>query len=281
MKRLLASAAIVAAFAAPAFADGHAETNGETVLATVNGTDITVGHLIAMLGMLPTEYQGLPDQVLFDGMLEQLVQQQILADAADDDISNQVQLGLENERRAFLAAMYMDEVALANISEEELQAEYEAVYGAAEPTVEYNAAHILLETEEAAQDILTRLEAGDDFAELAAENSIGPSGPNGGALGWFGAGMMVPEFEAAVFELEVGEVSPPVQTQFGWHVVLLNETRETPPPSLEDVQAELEEGLRRGRVDARLEELTAEAEVERPELEIDVSVIRNSDLIAE
>lgn len=277
MKRLLASAALAAALAAP----GYAQTDGETVLATVNGTDITVGHLIAMLGMLPAEYQGLPDQVLFDGMLEQLVQQQILADAADDDISNPVQLGLENERRAFLAAMYMDGVAMADITEEELQAEYDAVYGAAEPTVEYNAAHILLETQEEAQAIIDQLGEGADFAELAAENSIGPSGPNGGSLGWFGAGMMVPEFEAAVFELEVGEVSPPVETQFGWHVVLLNETRETPPPSLEDVQAELTEGLRRARVDARLEELTAEAEVARPELDIDVSVIRNSDLIAE
>lgn len=283
MKKLLASVSLVAALAAPSFgpalADGHA--SADTVLATVNGQDITVGHLIAMRQMLPAEYQQLPDEVLFDGMLEQLVQQQVLADAASEDVTRSMELGLENERRAFLAAMYMDDVAMADLGDEELQAAYDAQYGEVEPTVEFNAAHILLETEENAQAMITALEAGDDFAELAAEHSIGPSGPNGGALGWFTAGMMVPEFEAAVFELEAGEVSSPVQTQFGWHIVLLNETREQAAPTLDDVRAELEETVRRGRVDARLEELTAGAEVAYSEVEVDPAMIRNTDLIAQ
>lgn len=280
MKMLFASVAMAAALATPAFADGH--VSADTVLATVNGEAITLGHLIAMRQMLPAEYQQLPDEVLYDGMLEQLVQQQILADAAEAvEISPQVQLGLENERRAFLAAMYMDDVAMADLTPEDVQAEYDAVYGATEPVVEFNAAHILLETEEEATAMITALSEGADFAELAAENSIGPSGPNGGALGWFTAGMMVPEFEAAVFGLEVGEVSAPVQTQFGWHIVLLNETREQAPPTLEEVSAELEEGLRRARVDTRLEELTADADVDRPELEIDAAMIRNLDLLAQ
>lgn len=279
MKKLIASLALAAACAGPAFADGH--VGGDTVLATVNGQDITLGHLIAMRQMLPAEYQQLPDEVLFDGMLEQLVQQQVLADAASDNITEQMQLGLDNERRAFLAAMFMDEVALAEITDEEMQAEYDAVYGATEAAVEFNASHILVETEEEAQSLIEALAEGSDFAELAMEFSTGPSGPRGGELGWFGPGMMVPEFEEAVFGLETGEVSSPVQTQFGWHVVLLNETRETPAPTLEEVQGELEEGLRRARVDARLEELTAAAEIVRPELEIDPAVLRNPDLIAQ
>jgi peptidyl-prolyl cis-trans isomerase C len=93
--------------------------------------------------------------------------------------------------------------------------------------------------------------------------------------------MMVPEFEEAVFELEAGEVSVPVQTQFGWHVILLNETREQAPPALEDVRAELIEGLRRARVDARIDELMGEAEIERVELDIDPAVIANTDLLNE
>lgn len=280
MKRILMSGAMSLVLSAPVYADGH--LNGETVLATVNGEAITVGHLIAMRQMLPAEYQTLPDQVLFDGMLEQLIQQQVLAEAAEaSDLSREIQLGLENERRAFLAAMFMDDVAMAELSQEDLQAEYDAIYAEADPVVEYNAAHILLETEEEAQAMIDQLAEGAEFAELAAENSIGPSGPNGGALGWFGAGMMVPEFEAAVFDLEVGEVSAPVQTQFGWHVVLLNETREQTPPALEDVAAELEESLRRARVDARLEELTQAAEIERPEVEIDPAIIRDQALIAQ
>ncbi len=280
MKMLFASVAMAATLAVPAFADGH--VSADTVLATVNGEEITLGHLIAMRQMLPAEYQQLPDEVLFDGMLEQLVQQQVLADAAEaEEVTRQMQLGLENERRAFLAAMYMDDVAMADLSEEELQAEYDAVYGATEPVVEFNAAHILLETEEEAQAMIDQLAEGADFAELAAEHSIGPSGPNGGALGWFTAGMMVPEFEEAVFALEPGEVSAPVQTQFGWHIVLLNETRDQAAPTLEEVGAELEEGLRRARVDARLEALTAEADIDRPELDIPAELIRNLDLIAE
>lgn len=279
MKKLLTSVSLVAALAAPAYADGHA--SAETVLATVNGNDITVGHLIAMRQMLPAEYQQLPDEVLFDGMLEQLIQQQVLADEAEGNVTRSMELGLENERRAFLAAMYMDDVAMADLGDEELQAAYDEAYGSVEPTTEYNAAHILLEGQEDAENMLAELEAGADFGELAAEHSIGPSGPNGGALGWFTAGMMVPEFEAAVFELEPGEVSAPVQTQFGWHVVLLNETREQAAPTLEDVRAELEEAVRRARVDARLEELTAAADVSRAEVEIDPAMIRNLDLIAE
>lgn len=280
MKRFLASAAVVALTAMPLAAqDG--EVGADTVLATVNGNEITVGHLVAMRQMLPQEYQELPAEVLFDGMLEQLVQQQVIADVAAEDMSTAMEFGLENERRAFLAANFIDQVAMAEISEEDLQAEYEAQYGSADPATEYNASHILVETEEEAQAVIDELAEGADFAELAAERSVGPSGPNGGQLGWFTAGMMVPEFEEAVFALEPGEVSEPVETQFGWHVILLSDTRAQEPPALEEVRAELLEGLRRARVDARVEELMSEAEIERPELDIDPSVIANNDLIEE
>ncbi len=279
MKRLLAGAALCAILTAPAFAQD--EPNAETVLATVNGNAITLGHLIAMEQMLPAEYRQLPDQVLFEGMLEQLVQQQVLADAAGQNLSTRMQLGLDNERRAYLAAMLMDDVAMAEVSETELQAEYDAQFGSAEPVTEFNASHILLETEEDAQAMITALAEGADFAELAQEHSTGPSGPNGGQLGWFSAGMMVPEFEQAVFGLEVGGVSEPVQTQFGWHIVLLNDTREQQPPALDEVRAELVDGIRRARVDAQMELLSAAADIERPELDIDPSAIRNGDLLGD
>jgi peptidyl-prolyl cis-trans isomerase C len=93
--------------------------------------------------------------------------------------------------------------------------------------------------------------------------------------------MMVPEFETAVAALEAGEISAPVQTQFGWHVVKLNESRISAPPALEDVRADLEEELRRQRVDAYLAELTEAAEITRPEVEIDMSLIRNIDLLTQ
>jgi peptidyl-prolyl cis-trans isomerase C len=279
MKKFIASAAVTALLTMPVMAQDA--PSADTVLATVNGTDITLGHVIAMQQMLPPQYQELPDNVLFDGLLEQLVQQEILASVAAEDVTRRMELGLDNERRAFLAAMLLDDIGLAELSEEEVQAEYDAQYGSTGAVTEYNAAHILVETEEEAQALIEELAEGADFGELAQERSIGPSGPNGGQLGWFTAGMMVPSFEEAVFGLEVGEVSAPVETQFGWHVVILNETREQEPPGLEQVRAELEEGLRRARVDAAITELTAAAEVERPEIEIDPSAIRDLDLLAE
>jgi peptidyl-prolyl cis-trans isomerase C len=278
MKRLLAGAAIAALVAMPAAAQ---DVTADTVLATVNGTDITLGHVIAMQAMLPPQYRELPDQVLLDGILEQLVQQEIIAGLAGQDMSRRVELGLENERRAYLAAMFMDRIGSAEVTESELQAEYDAMYGSAEPVPEMNASHILVETEEEAQAVIEALAEGEDFAELAQERSIGPSGPNGGQLGWFTAGMMVPAFEEAVFALEVGEVSPPVQTQFGWHVVLLNDMRDQEVPGLEQVRAELVEGLRQARVEAAMQEAAAAADVSRPELDIDAAIIRNLDLIAE
>lgn len=273
-KHFLAGAALSALLFSPAFAQ-----DADTVLATVNGQDITLGHIIVARSQLPEQYQQLPDEVLLTGILEQLVQQEVVATAARDDLSTAMRLGLENEERAYVAALTLDEVAMAEIADEELQAEYDAQFGSVEPQTEYNASHILVETEGAAQALIEELEGGADFAALAQEHSTGPSGPNGGQLGWFTAGMMVPTFEEAVFALEVGEVSPPVETQFGWHVVILNNTRDQAAPTLEEVREQLVEGLRQARVEAYIQDLTESSEIDRPELDLDPSVIRNTDLL--
>lgn len=279
MKIFVAGAALSALLALPVWAQDS--VGADTVLATVDGTDITLGHVISMTRLLPPEYQGLPDNVLLDGLLEQLVQQQVLASVAERDLGLIEKLGLENERRAFLAASYIDRLGNEPISDAELQAEFEARFGSVGSMMEYNASHILIETQADAEAVIAALAEGADFAQLAQERSIGPSGPNGGALGWFTAGMMVPSFEEAVFALEVGEVSPPVETQFGWHVIVLNDRREQAPPTLEDVRPELEDGLRRARIEAMMQELTQAATVVRPEIGIDPSVIRDLDLLAE
>lgn len=274
MKRILASAALSACLITPAIAQ-----DADTVLATVNGQEITLGHLIVAQSQLPEQYQSLPDDVLLTGILEQLVQQEVVASAVRDDLSTSMQLGLENEERAYVAALALDEVAMAEIPEEELQAEYDAQFGDVEAGTEYNASHILVETEGEAQSLIDELEGGADFAALALEHSTGPSGPNGGQLGWFNAGMMVPSFEEAVFDLEVGEVSGPVETQFGWHVIILNDTRDQAAPALEEVRDQLVEGLRQARVDAYVQQLTDESDVTRAELDIDPALLRNTDLL--
>jgi len=276
MKRLLVSAAISLSLAAPVAAQ-----DASTVLATVNGTDITLGHLIAMRAMLPAQYQELPDEVLYNGMLDQLIQQEVVADSLRGSEDARTKLTMENEDRAFLASVAIDAIAFDTIADADVQALYDANFADAGGDLEWNASHILVATEEEAQSLIDQLNDGADFVALAQEFSTGPSGPNGGALGWFGTGMMVPEFETAVAGLEAGEISAPVQTQFGWHVVKLNESRISAPPALEDVRADLEEELRRQRVDAYLAELTEAAEITRPEVEIDMSLIRNIDLLAQ
>ena len=242
----------------------------------MNGTDITLGHMIIARSTLPEQYQQLPDEVLFTGILDQLVQQTALADTFDGDLPARVQLSLENETRSLTAGEVIEEVMAAPLEEDAILAAYNEQYTDAEMGEEYNASHILVETEEEAKAIKEELDNGADFAEVAREKSTGPSGPGGGSLGWFGKGMMVPTFEAAVMEMEAGAISDPVETQFGWHVIKLNETRTSEAPALEDVREELELQVRQTLVQSRIEEITEAADVDRTPAEtLDPKLLQN------
>lgn len=269
------SAAVFAVCAAfPAAAQ-----DADTVVATVNGTEITLGQMIMARTTLPEQYQALPDEVLFNGILDQIIQQSVLAQTAEGELSARIKIALENEQRALLAADVIESILTDAVTDEALQQAYEETFATAEPAREWNASHILVETEEEAAALVERLNAGESFADLAQEASSDSSAANGGELGWFTSGMMVPEFEAAVIALEVGEISAPVQTQFGWHVVTMNDTRLRDVPPLEQVADQLRPQLEREAVQARLDELTAAAKVERPGADLDPSLIKNLDLL--
>ena len=277
--KILASAAVFALSTGFAQADGHAEATAETVVATVNGTDITLGQLINTAAQLPPQYQQLDDGQIFNGLLDQLVKQQLLADSLEVQ-PKRVDITLQNELRSLRAGEVVNEILETPIGDEELQAAYDARFADVEPETEFNAAHILVATEEEAIAVKEMIDGGADFAETAQEKSTGPSGPNGGDLGWFGPGMMVAPFEEAVLTLEAGEVSDPVQTQFGWHIVKLNETRETALPTLDELREELSGEIQQQMLDARLVELDAAAEITLPEEgEFDFSLIRNLELL--
>ena len=125
------------------------------------------------------------------------------------------------------------------------------------------ASHILVETEEAAYEIIAKLSDGGDFATLAKENSTGPSGPNGGDLGTFSRGQMVPAFETAAFAMPVGSFSTePVQTQFGWHVISVSERSVQPAPEMEAMRAQLSNNLSRQHLGRLLETLRADAVID-------------------
>lgn len=237
--------------------------DANTVVATVNGKDITIGHMILARTTLPEQYQQLPDDVLFEGILKQLVEQSLLADSFTGDLPKRISISLENEKRSLIAGERVEAVLTAALTDEAIQAAYDSKYAGAEPTQEYNASHILVETEEEALALKSELDAGADFASAAKEKSTGPSGSNGGALGWFGKGAMVPSFEAAVADLDVGAVSAPVKTQFGWHVIILNETRNASAPTLAEVRPELEDALRESALSNAIEILREKADVDQ------------------
>lgn len=276
-----ATVAAIALIPAVAFAQDAGAPTATTVVATVNGEDITLGQLIMLRAQLPAQYQQLPDEVIFDGLIDQIVNQQLLAETLDEEPAR-IAIALQNEHRSLRAGEVVNALAEQGATDEELQAAYDARFEGVEPDPEYSAAHILVETEEEAVALKEEIDAGADFAEMAREHSTGPSGPNGGDLGWFGPGMMVAPFEEAVVALEPGQVSDPVETQFGWHLIKLNDTRQQALPTLDEIRDELTGEIIEGKLKALLDELTAEADITLPEEgAFDYSIIQNLDLLSD
>ena len=275
----LPSLALAAMMALPVAAES--QPSADTVVARVNGDEITLGHVIATAASLPPQYQQLDDEVLYQFIVEQLIQQQLLSQE-QEDLTRLNALMLENEERSLKAVQTVNQITDAQVTDDAIQAAYDAQFAEFQGEDEFNASHILVATEEEAKEIKAQLDDGADFAELAKEKSTGPSGPNGGALGWFGKGQMVPEFEQAVIGLEKGQVSDPVQTQFGWHVVILKDKRKSEAPELAEVRDELAQSVRQEAIQAKIDELTQAGSVERPEVEgLTPDVVRKLDLVQE
>ena len=280
-------------FAAPALsqttegaAEDAAETEApaataDTVLATVNGEEILLGDIIALRSELPAQYQSIPDVTLYAGLLEQMTNQILLRQAAERTgfaDRKSVQRGLKFQRTSYLAELYARDRLNEQITEDTLEAAYQDRYANVEEPTQIRASHILVETEETAQEIVALARAdGADFAALAREHSTGPSGPQGGDLGWFGKGQMVPAFQDAAFAMKAGEVSDPVQTQFGWHVIKVVST--TPP--LEDVQQELIGELTNEVTEAVIAALRDAADIQVSEDQPGLGQLRNDALIAD
>ncbi|WP_424975940.1 peptidylprolyl isomerase [Dinoroseobacter sp. S124A] len=253
--------------------------DASTILATVGDEEITLGHLIAVADSLPAQFQQMDDDQLFSGLLEQLVRQAAIAQSLGDTLPTGLELSLESQRWALMANTVISGAIEAAVTEDAVQSAYDAQFASVEPEQEFNASHILVATEEEALDLIAELDGGADFAELAQARSTGPSGPNGGSLGWFGKGMMVAPFEAAVLALEPEGISPPVQTQFGWHVVRLNDTRDSAAPDLAEVRGTIEERLSEAAASEVVESLVGAVEVTRSETEIDPALIRDTSLL--
>jgi peptidyl-prolyl cis-trans isomerase C len=253
------------------------EPNLNTIVATVNDTTLTVGHVLDIKRRLPDQYKNLGSDVLFTNIVDQLVQQQILASSFKKD-PEWVSITMENERRNILSTIIIDSVIEKAVTDEILKSAYIEKYGKNKEGKEYKASHILVDTMEKAKGLVKLLEDGASFGELAKEYSIGPSGPGGGDLGWFKKGQMVAPFETAVLDLEIGTYSRPVQTQFGFHLIQLDDRRKILPPKFEDVRGNLEIELQNLAIDTYLRELTVNANVIMPKTPIDFTKFLTLDL---
>ncbi len=236
----------------------------EDAVAVVNGHYISKQALESLKNQIAKRAPGqsIPDKQL----LEELIRREIIVEKATAeglDKSPEFQAKINEIRTSLLTQLYLQDYLKKHpVTEDELKAEYDAMIGQQGGT-EFKARHILVKSKEEAEKIIAQLDKGADFAELAKKNSTGPSGPQGGDLGWFTADRMVKPFSDAVMALEDGKyTTEPVQTRFGWHVILREKSRKQTPPPLEAVKQQLEPMLQRKKVQQMLEDLKNQAKVE-------------------
>ena len=244
------------------FAMAKDKPAADEVIAEVNGEKITLGDVqLYMSSKAATGAPADPGTILNEVINRELIKQAALK--AGIDKQPDFKKALEIQRTTLLVnAMLSKKLDKVDLSDAALKKEYDDQIKNM-PKKEYKARHILLKTEDEAKAVIKQLKDGADFVKLAKEKSIGPSGPNGGDLGWFKAGTMVPEFADAVAKMKDGDITDkPVKTQFGWHVIKLEETREVAPPSFESMKDKLRSIVANKAVQNYLSELHKNAKVE-------------------
>ncbi|GAB0115536.1 peptidylprolyl isomerase [Acidisoma sp. C75] len=241
-----APAPAAASAAAPA-GSGAAATNPNPVIATVNGQAIHLQDLQEMTRNLPQQLQSMPAEQLYPILLNQLVDQTAMAIVAkkqglmqEPDVQRRIEIGTEQ----VLQGALIRKVIGPEITPAAIKAVYDKDYANKPGAEEIHARHILVKTEAQAEDIIKQLDHGADFAKLADKYSTDPGNTNGGDLGWFKKGDMVPAFADAAFAMKDGQITQkPVHTQFGWHVIQVLGHRTAPTPTLADVQDKIKEQI--------------------------------------
>ena len=256
---------VLGSAAVPAWAD-------EKVVATVNGHAISEADLALAEAEIGNELGNLPESTRRRVLVEFMIENQLFAEAAE---AEKLGSGADFDKRmAFwrqraLRDTYFEKTVKASIGEDAARAIYEDKVKQLNPEDEVQARHILVASEDEANKLIARIAAGEDFAQLAKENS-GDAGSKtqGGMLGYFGKGQMVPQFEDAAFALQKGEVSKPVQSQFGWHVIKVEDRRQKPPPSFDEVKDRLIGSMVQSKAQNIASELRGKAKIEYVDPEI-------------
>ncbi len=279
MKTALALSLLFTATAGalPAAAQDAAAT-GDTTIATVNGQPYALDlfRVFYTQRLQETGQQNAPafQEQAFNEFLSTIVASQEGEKRKLADDAN-VETALQMQRMMIMSNAALQDIANeTEVSEDDLQQAYEQFTEQAKRT-EYKARHILVDDQAKAEELIKQVDEskGKDFEKLAKENSLGPTAEKGGDLGWFDARQMVKPFSDAVSAMEPGSwTEQPVQTQFGWHVILLEETRTAEPPTMEEAKPNLEAAVKRQKVAEKLAELR-----ENADLELNTDVVKMKD----
>ncbi len=256
-----------AAAAAGSF-DGVEVKPGNPVVASVDGQDITRVDVFRYIKMMPAQVQQMPPSAVYPMALDQVVNTRVVQNKAEKSgLENdpEVQQQLDMARQQIIRSVYVQREVDKNISESDMKAKYNDTIGKQPAVQEVKAAHILVDSEAKAQALIAQLKEGADFAKLASENSGDPGNKDkGGDLGWFAKADMVPEFSEAAFKIAKGSVGDaPVKTQFGWHVIKVEDKRDRPKPTFEEVKPMIQVELRREKLEAMLEGWKKTAKIEK------------------
>ncbi len=234
--------------------------SADTPFIEVNGKTIKFGSAIIAFSKLQQRNMNFDKDTIFSQIVQQLVNEELLSQKIDKE-NNLTLLALEHEKRSAKAAQMVSKI-LKNFPNDELvKSAYQNLTDEFKGSLEYNASHILVKEEGQAMTIRKDISNGKNFEALAKEHSIGPTGKNGGNLDWFDLSSMVPEFSTALMVLSEGDISQPVQTKFGWHVIKLNKTREKKIPKLKEIKAQLVQNLRQKKINDYLKSLTENSEI--------------------
>ena len=256
---LSALIALNASFATPAWAQEKISVG------SVNGEPMYLDEVMQLTEQLPDEYRRQPLESYYPNLVAEIANTKLGAKAATNanlQDNELVQDAIRIATERILAEAYFATEMRKMVTDEEIQSAYDRFIADSDSREEISARHILVNEKQEAVDLIAKLKDGADFATLAQEFSTGPSGPKGGDLGYFGRGQMVPDFEVAAFDLEIGTfTAEPVQTQFGWHVIKLEDKRTQPAPTLEEMRSQIAQGLSQQALARLIEELRKDADI--------------------
>ena len=252
--------------------------SADTPFIEVNGKVIKFGSAIIAFSKIQQRNVNFDKNTIFSQIVQQLVNEELLSQKIDKE-NKLTLLALEHEKRSAKAAQMVSKI-LKNFPNDELvESAYQNLTNELKGSLEYNASHILVKEEGQAKTLRNDISNGKNFEALAKEYSIGPTGKNGGKLNWFDLDSMVPEFSTALMVLSEGDISQPVQTKFGWHLIKLNKTREKKIPEFKEIEAQIVQNLRQKKINDYLNSLAKNSEINFLGKDIDPKEITNMQLL--